>query len=105
MYSPLLFPLQQNRHSFCTGGYTSTYAYDAHIYTRGDSSWTQVASMSEWRENHSCGVARRGRNDIDVVVVGGPYGYTTSEIYSVATDSWRDGECKTIDIQRGSFSD
>ena len=61
-----------------------------YIYDRDADSWTQMANMLIGRDDHSCGVVEMFGVK-EVVVAGGDFedAPTTSEVYSVATNTWR----------------
>ena len=64
----------------------------AYIYNKDDNAWRAVSDMTEPRDWHSCGlVPSSSGSGYDVVAVGG-YGTDNSiEIFSIETETWRNG--------------
>ena len=65
------------------------------MYNRGIDHWRQLDSMERGRNHHSCGlVPYSDGSGKDIVVAGGvsEEPYTTVEIFSVETESWRRGK-------------
>ena len=50
-----------------------------------------MAPMPTLREGHSCGLVQDPLNGPEVIVAGGSYMPYTVDIYSIDTDSWREG--------------
>ena len=71
------------------GGYGSSRAY---IYNKDDNAWRAVSDMTEPRYWHSCGLVQSSSGSgYDVVVVGGSYTENSIEIFSIETETWRNG--------------
>ena len=62
----------------------------AYIYNKDANAWREVSSMTEGRRYHSCGLVR-GNSGNEVVVVGGSSTYSSIEIFSIDTETWRSG--------------
>ena len=67
----------------------------AYIYNKDANAWREVSSMTEPRYEHSCGLVR-GNSGNEVVVVGGYPTYSSIEIFSIDTETWRSGKHSNI---------
>ena len=78
---------RDDKNVFLGGGYGSSRAY---IYNKDDNAWRAVSDMTEPRDWHSCGLVPSS-SGYDVVVVGGYGTDHSTEIFSIETETWRNG--------------
>ena len=64
-----------------------------YIFTRSARSWISLAPMPTSRYDHSCGLVNNPDSGPEIIVAGGYDGVylDTVDIYTVSTDSWREG--------------
>ena len=85
---------------FYSGGQGSSFFRDSYKYIMQDNQWDQMADMADIRSNHGCGTVKNSATGKEEVVVAGGTGrvpggccpaISTSEIYTVEDNAWRQG--------------
>ena len=66
---------------------------NSYLYNTQDNEWVQKADMIQARRAHACGRVTSSTGKDEVVVAGGYFlaSLSTTEIYTVESDTWRSG--------------